>query len=442
MLEKKVKLLATINQADFSENFGSKTRNRLILSAPSTHTIENNAIWKLSMIALVLMCVCFNVDARRKTIRLRHDIPQQTTQRQHNVKNQMIEAEYAVMVDYETGERLLDIRADERCAPASMTKLMTLYLLFTAIKNGTASLEDEFEVSEEAQKSKGESRSFFQAGDKVKVEDLIRSIVVHSGNDACIIVAEGLFADVSLFVAEMNKIVEKFCLKNTHFMNPTGMPHYEHYSSCADLAIIARRIIKDFPEYYHYFSEKTFTINDITQPNRNILLGNKLNVDGLKTGVTNGGGYGMVASAVQHGNRLIAVVNGCKNPKSRAYNTNKLLMIGFKEFYTQKIAEAGQPISKAKVWLGTKGEVGVCTRENVFASIPKKFRHSLSVELKITEPIKAPIKLGVKLGELSYKYNNFTSKKYDVFACESIDKVGIFERATLTLKYLIFGTSN
>ncbi|MDR1982804.1 MAG: D-alanyl-D-alanine carboxypeptidase [Holosporaceae bacterium] len=352
--------------------------------------------------------------------------------------NQLISAKQAILIDHETGECLFEKCADEECVPSSMTKLMTLYLLFSAISSNRIKLDDEFPVSEIAQKMKG-SRSFFQAGTLAKVEDLIRSIVVHSGNDACVIVAEGLSGDIETFAEEMNEKGKEFGLRNTNFVNPTGMPDEEHFSSVRDLATISRRIISDFPQFYHYFSEKTFTINSITQQNRNNLLGNSLKVDGLKTGKTNSGGYGIAASAASEGKRLIAVINGCKTSKARAKDANKLLALGFREFTPFKIAEAGKQIAEISVWLGVKDKIGLCPHEDVTVLMPKKYRKLLKVEVKFKEPIEAPIALGTKLGELVYKYGTVTSQKYDLFAQESVGRADFFQRAKLSLKHLIFG---
>jgi D-alanyl-D-alanine carboxypeptidase (penicillin-binding protein 5/6) len=351
---------------------------------------------------------------------------------------QFINAGQAVLIDYETGDYLFEKCADERCVPSSMTKLMTLYLLFSAISSNRIKLDDEFPVSEAAQKMKG-SRSFFQAGTMAKIEDLIRSIVVHSGNDACIVVAEGMAGDVEAFVEEMNEKGKEFGLQNTNFVNPTGMPDEEHFSSVRDLATISRRIISDFPQFYRYFSEKIFTVNSITQQNRNTLLGNAQHVDGLKTGKTNSGGYGIAASASNDGKRLIVVVNGCRTSRERANDANKLLALGFKEFTPFKIAEAGKQISEISVWLGVKDKVGLCPHEDVTVLMPKKYRKLLKVEVKLSEPVDAPIALGAKLGELVYKYGNVTSRKYDLFAQEFIARADFFQRAKISLKHLIFG---
>jgi D-alanyl-D-alanine carboxypeptidase (penicillin-binding protein 5/6) len=319
-----------------------------------------------------------------------------------------------------------------------MTKLMTLYIVFSALESGRLKLDTEFPVSERAQKMPG-SRSLFQAGTLAKVEDLIRSIAVHSGNDACVVISEGISGDVSAFVKEMNEKAAEFGLQNTNFENPAGLPHENHFSTVYDIAVISRRIITDFPQYYRYFSEKVFTINSITQQNRNTLLGNSLKVDGLKTGKTDAGGYGISVSAQNDGKRIIVVVNGCKAAKSRAQDANKLLALAFKEFIPIKAAEAGKPISEIPVLFGIKEKAEVCTHENVVVSVPKKYKDSFKVEIKANEPLEAPIALGVKIGELTCKYGNFTSRPYDLFVCEAVEKVSFIQRVIITIKRFIFG---
>ncbi|MDR2781285.1 MAG: D-alanyl-D-alanine carboxypeptidase [Holosporaceae bacterium] len=355
--------------------------------------------------------------------------------------NEFLSAEQAISIDFETEDCLFEKNGHLRCAPSSMTKLMTLYIVFSAVGSGRIKLCDEFPVSEQAQKMTG-SRSFFQAGTMAKVEDLIKSIAVHSGNDACIVIAEGLAGDVAAFVEEMNEKAKEFGLQNTHFTNPAGLPNDDHFSSVHDIAIISKRLISDFPQFYHYLSEKVFTVNSITQHNRNTLLGNSLNVDGLKTGKTDAGGYGISISAKNDGKRLVVVVNGCKTAKARAADASKLLALGFKEFIPMKIAEAGQTISEVSILFGVKEKVGICAHENITVSVPKKYKDSLSVEIKVNEPVEAPIVLGAKLGELTYKYGNFTFKSYDLFACESVEKVNIFQRGIIMLKRLFLGNKN
>jgi D-alanyl-D-alanine carboxypeptidase (penicillin-binding protein 5/6) len=360
------------------------------------------------------------------------------TKKKASTPEEFISAKQAVLMESETEDCLYEKNADERRAPSSMTKLMTLYVLFSEIVAGRVKMDDEFHISEAAQKMQG-SRSFFQAGTTARVEDLIRSAAVHSGNDACVAIAEGISGDVDAFAEKMNEVAKKIGLQNTNFTNPTGMPNDEHFSSVRDIAIISKRIIADFPQFYHYFSEKTFTINSITQQNRNTLLGNTLKVDGLKTGKTDSGGYGIAVSAQNNGKRLIAVVNGCKTAKARAQNANKLLAVGFKEFVPVKIAEAGKPIVKIPVWMGTKDQADLCVREDVVASVRKKCAAQLKVEARFKSPVEAPIVLGAKIGELVYKCGNVESKPCDLFACEPVEKVNIFQRMSILLKRLFSG---
>lgn len=394
---------------------------------------------------LILLSVVavFNADCakQRKKVRLSKALSKRTAVQSAKQKVGLPDAKQAILIDFDTGGILYDRNSREKCSPSSMTKLMTSYILFSALRDGRLKMDDEFLVSEEAQRMEG-SRSFFKAGTYAKVEDLIRSIIVHSGNDACVIVAEALSGDPAIFVDEMNRKAEEFGLKDTHFTNPSGLPDEEHYSTVYDLAVIAQHLIKDFPEYYPYFSEKVFTVNGITQPNRNTLLGNSMGVDGLKTGHTNAGGYGLVSSAERNGKRLIAVVNGCSSMKSRSLASNSLLTLGYREFVNFRAIKAGTPIVKLKVWLGDKNEIELCTHEDINIMVPRKFQNELKIEAKMKEPIEAPIALGAKVGELTYRYGNFVSKKYDLFACQEVKKAGIFERAKSSIIYLTIGMSD
>lgn len=360
------------------------------------------------------------------------------SEKKSNENNKGIHAKEAILIDNETGDILFAKSATERCAPSSLTKLMTIYMLFSALSEGTITMDQEFYISPLAQSAEG-SRSFFRAGQKAKVEDLIRSIVVHSGNDACIIIAEALSGDVESFVEEMNEKAKEFHLKNTSFQNPTGLPNEKHFSCVYDIAVIARHLINDFPEYYHYFSEKTFTINGIKQANRNSLIGRLEGVDGMKTGHTDAGGFGLAASAISSGKRLIAVVNGCENEEERNADASKLLIFGFKAFIGCRICKANQPITFVKVWLGEVPTVALCTHENIFISLPKKYKKKLLVLAKIKEPIEAPIKAGQKLGTLTYEYGSHISKKYNLYACQNVMRGKLVDRAKDSIRYLILG---
>ncbi len=394
---------------------------------------------KILFLAIAIIFQLNYVDAKQKVRKHKQSVTNVIQNKNDN--ESFIEAKQAVLIDCDSGEILFEKNSNDICAPSSMTKLMTLYLLFSAIKEGRIKMEDELPVSENAQHKEG-SRSFYKAGTSAKVEDLIRSIVVHSGNDSCTIVAEALSGDDSIFAEEMNQKALEFGLKNSHFTNPAGLPDNNHYSTVHDLAVIAQRIIKDFPEYYHYFSEKVFEVNGISQQNRNTLLGNSMGVDGLKTGHTNAGGYGLVASTSMDGKRLIVVVNGCKSSRARAKSSNQLLAFGFKSFVRLKTIIAGTPIFNLKVWLGTAQEVGVCLHENLSISIPRKYQNSVKIEAKVVEPIEAPVSIGTKIGTLTYRYDNFKSKEYDLFACANVAKANIFERGKVAIKYLLFGNSS
>ena len=344
-----------------------------------------------------------------------------------------------VVIDHDTGDIILEKSAHERCIPSSMTKIMTLYLVFEAIENGTLRLDNEALVSEVA-KSKEGSRSFFEAGSSVKIENLIRSVAVHSGNDGCTVLAEKIAGDEDAFAAMMNSKAKEFGLRNTNFMNSTGLPHENHYSSVADIAIIAQRIIKDFPQFYHYFSEKSFAANGITQPNRNTLLGNSLNVDGLKTGKTQSGGCGIVISAKNNGKRLIVVVNGFSTEKMRATAANKLLAMGMQEYVLVKVAEKDKPIANTPVKFGKKDTVSLYVDNDIIAFVPRKYRENFRVELSVRDAIEAPIMVHEKLGTLVYKYGNHISEVYDIHSREYIEKVGFFKR--LLIGTISFFTSN
>lgn len=343
----------------------------------------------------------------------------------------------SVVMDFDTGEVLAAQDMDVRCAPSSMTKLMTIYLTFEALEEGRLNLTDELPVSEYAKSQEG-SRSFFESGTLAKVEDLIRSMIVHSGNDACVVIAEKLAGDETAFANIMNEKAAQFSLRNTHFMNSTGLPHEEHFSSMYDLAVITKHLITDFPQYYHYFSEKTFSVNGITQQNRNTLLGNSLGVDGLKTGHTSTGGFGIVISGVKDGKRLVCVVNGCPSTKARSTEANRLLAQGFNEYVTVKIARSDTPIATAAVDLGKLDKVNLYVDDNIDAAIPKNFRQSLVVGINVKEPFKAPVIAGTKVGVLTYKYGSFTSKEYPLFVRDSVAEMNILEIIIAKIKDLFF----
>lgn len=310
-------------------------------------------------------------------------------------------AKYAYMVDAETGTVLLDKDSSVAMNPSSMSKLMTMYVLFEALKNQNITLDTTFHVSEKAWKMGG-SKMFVKVGDDVRVEDLIRGIIVQSGNDACVVVAEGIAGTEEVFAERMNSAAEKLGLKQSHFVNSTGWPDPDHVMSARDIAVLAQAIIQEFPEYYPYYSETEFTYANIKQRNRNRLIGNTLGVDGLKTGHTEVAGYGISLSAkdVDTGRRVVLVVNGLDSDSSRISEGAKLLSYGLKAFENKSIARKGHVISSLPVWFGSKNNVTVAAGQDVMATVSKGDNGSFSAKIQALTPLKAPIQKGDKVGTL------------------------------------------
>ncbi|HIF11177.1 MAG TPA: D-alanyl-D-alanine carboxypeptidase, partial [Sneathiellales bacterium] len=273
-------------------------------------------------------------------------------------------ARHAIMVDYETGTVLLDKQSDLPIPPASMSKLMTAYLLFEQLAGGGVKLSDTFPVSEKAWRMGG-SKMFVLVNSEVNVEDLIRGIVVQSGNDACIVVAEALGGSEEGFADMMNEKAVELGMTNSTFANATGWPHPDQRMSAADLATLTRHMIRDFPGYYAYFEETSFTYNEIKQSNRNPLLYNNIGADGLKTGHTVEAGYGLASSAIRDGRRLILVTAGLSSAKERASENARLINWGFKEFENYALFEKGETVIDAKVWLGSEAAIPLIVPESV-----------------------------------------------------------------------------
>ncbi len=346
-------------------------------------------------------------------------------------------AKQAVLLDVETSEILFGKNSDKQMVPSSMTKLMTVYVVFERLKNDVLRLDDKFTVSEKAWR-KGGSKMFLRHTDRVSVEELLNGIIVQSGNDACIVVAEGVASSEENFVALMNKTAKKLGMNNSHFMNATGWPDAKHYMSAHDIAILSARLIKDFPEYYNsYFGKKEYTYSKIKQKNRNLLLWRNSNVDGLKTGHTDDGGYGIAASAKQNDRRIIAVVNGLKNELSRADEAQKLLNYGFRYFTKRKLFEAGKDISSADVWLGTSENVSLTTLKDVNIIVPKMRESEIKIEVSYDGPVPAPIKNGQQIGTLRIIIPDMAEKSLPLYANQTIEKAGIFPRLKKSIEYYL-----
>ncbi|MDR0407278.1 MAG: D-alanyl-D-alanine carboxypeptidase [Holosporales bacterium] len=354
------------------------------------------------------------------------------------IQKPALSAPYAYLEDFTTGTVLFSKNATSPMVPSSMTKLMTLYEVFSALKEGRLCLTDNLPISKKAGQARG-SRSFLEAGDRIPVEDLIRCIIVHSGNDACIVAAQALGGSEEAFAEMMTTTAQRLGAQSTVFKNATGWPEEGHYSSATDLALFARHLLLDFPQYYSYFSEKEFFINGILQRNRNTLLWRNIGVDGLKTGRTDAGGYGIVVSAVQKGQRLIAVINGCNNDKERAKDAETLLRWGFSEFVFYKIADKGEPVTSAEVWLGDAPTVGLVAHQSIGLVVPRRDTQGIKVEVVYKGPLETPIKAGDRVAVLYISVPGRAPVEYPLFANSRVDPIGALKRVQAAISYLLFG---
>ena len=348
-------------------------------------------------------------------------------------------ADAAFVLDANSHMILFEKNADLKQGPASMSKLMLIYMVFERLQNSTISLDHEFLVSKKAWKYGG-SKMFVNISDKVSVIDLLKGVIVQSGNDACIVLAEGMSGSEENMVEEMNEKAVDFGLKNSNFTNVTGWPHEDHYMSLKDIGYLSKLLITDFPEYYYLFSLNDFTYNDIEQFNRNKLISSN-GYDGLKTGRTSQSGYGIAASANRGDRRIVSVVNGLNSEKERINETKKLVNWSFREFINYNLYKAEDPIQLAKVWLGKEPFVPLVSNEDLNVTIKKKNIDKFKIKLVYETPILSPIKKGDKLAEL-HVIEGDDIKIKDIYAGKDIDKVGRFYRSFSIINYLLFGVSS
>ena len=352
-------------------------------------------------------------------------------------------AEQALLMDTATGEVLFEKNADMPMTPASMSKMMTVYMVFDRLKDGSLSLDDTFLVSENAWRKggakSGGSTMFLIPGKRVRVEDLIRGIIVQSGNDASIVVAEGLASSEEAFAEEMTQRSKELGLKNSVFKNATGWPNPGHVSTARDLATLALRTIEDFPEYYRYYSEKEFTYNDIRQINRNPLLYKDIAVDGLKTGHTLESGYGLAASATKGNRRLILVVNGLRTKRQRSREPERLLTWGFREFNNYRLFSAGEEVTKADVWLGESPKVALVIGKDMLVTLPRKARRGMKVTVTFDNPVPAPIAKGDPVAELVVTVPGREPIRVPLTAGAEVPRLGLIGRLFTALKAIIWG---
>lgn len=341
-----------------------------------------------------------------------------------------------LLLDFHSGQAIAQANANERMEPASLTKLMTAYLTFAALRQEHLHLKQTLPVSERAWRAEG-SRMFIQLNAPVMVEDLIRGMIVQSGNDACIALAEGISGSEETFVQRMNEQAQKFGMKNTHFMNVTGLPHPQHYTTAFDLSILARAIIRDFPEYYAYYSIKEFKYNNISQPNRNRLLWLDPTVDGMKTGHTESAGYCLITSARRDSRRLIAVVLGTASESARAAESQKLLNYGFQFYDTHRIYEKGQVVATLPVWKGSQNILKAGVDQDVYISLPKGQYPFLKAAMVSKQPLLAPLAVNDQMGTIKLTLGDQPFAEYPLRALENIPIANIFKRGLDSIKLML-----
>ena len=348
-------------------------------------------------------------------------------------------AREAILMDFDTGAVLFEKDADFSMPPASMSKIMTTFMVFEALRDGRVTMETLLPVIEKAWRMGG-SKMFVDVDTEVSVADLLRGVIVQSGNDACIVLAEGLAGSEEAFAALMTQRGAEIGLKNSRFANATGWPDPDHRTTARDLALLARMLIRDHGDYYPIFAEREFFWSNIRQGNRNPLLYKNIGADGLKTGHTEEAGYGLTASAVQDGRRLILVVNGLGSVKERASEATKLLTWGFRQFDNYKLLAAGETVEEAPVWLGDAARVPLVVRDPVVVTLERSGRKAMRAVVRYDSPIPAPITEGSKIAELSVSAPGMAVPlTVPLYAGADVPRLGPFGRIFGSIKFLIFG---
>lgn len=340
-----------------------------------------------------------------------------------------IEASSFVLQDYQTGKVLAENNADAKLAPASLTKIMTVYVVFKEIANGHLKLDDLATISKKAWSTSG-SRMFVEVNDRVKIEDLLKGVIIQSGNDASVALAEHVAGSEEVFAAMMNQQAERLGMKNTQFKNSDGLPVEGHYTTARDLAILTQALIKEFPDFYPWFSQKEFVYNKIVQHNRNQLLGRDPSVDGVKTGHTDEAGFCLVASALRNDMRLISVVMGAKSDNARAVQNQNLLNYGFRFYEAHKLYDGKKSLSDARVWKGDIKELPLGLTEDLYATIPRGHYNDLKAVINVDKNITAPVKEGDKLGSVEVSFKGEPIIKKDLVALKTVEKGNIFRQLT------------
>jgi len=347
-------------------------------------------------------------------------------------------ARWAYGMSFDTGATLMEKQADEEMPPSSMTKLMTVYLVYERLKQGRLKLEDELPVTEKAWRMQG-SKMFVQIGSTVKVEDLIRGVIVQSGNDAAIVLAEAIGGSEEGFAELMNKKAQDLGLTHSFFKNCTGWPDPEQHMSCRDIAVLAGRIIRDFPDYYHYDAEKSYRYNGIEQGNRNPMV-QRGTADGLKTGHTEAGGYGLVVSARRNDRRVILVLNGLTSMHERAAESERLADWLFFNFEDVTLFTAGDVVDRVPVWLGTARSVPLVAGRDVVVTLPRNWRQKASVKVRYAAPLQAPVGKGDTVGELMVTGEGVPTMDVPLLAADDVPRLGLPGRAIAVMSKYVTGT--
>ena len=349
----------------------------------------------------------------------------------------------AIVIDVDTGAVLFEKDADKRMPPASMSKVMTTYMVYQLMRENRVKPDDIFSVSENAWRKggakSGGSTMFLNLGSRAKVEDLLRGVVIQSGNDACIVLAEGLAASERAFAEEMTALGRKIGLRDSNFVNTTGWPDPDHYMTARDLATLSVRLIRDFPEHYKVYAERSFTYNGITQGNRNPLLYKDLGVDGIKTGHTQESGYSLAASAKRGERRLVTVVTGLKSMNERSRETERILEWGFREFNNYALFKAGEKIADAEVWLGVGPKVPLVIGDNVTLTMPRSARKDMKVKYSYRGPIAAPIAKGQPVAKLTISVPGRPPMEHVLVAGEGVAALGLTGRLKAAFRHILWG---
>ncbi|HVI50215.1 MAG TPA: D-alanyl-D-alanine carboxypeptidase family protein [Candidatus Sulfotelmatobacter sp.] len=353
-------------------------------------------------------------------------------------------ARQAIIVDFNTGTVLMDKNSDELMTPSSMSKLMTVYMVFSRLKDGSLKPSDTLPVSETAwkkhYKSDG-SMMFLPLNSMARVDDLLRGVIIQSGNDACSVLAEGLAGSEEAFAEQETRKSREIGLTKSTFRNASGLPEPGHQMTARDLSTLARRLILDFPQYYEIFSEKSFTYNNIKQDNRNPLIWQNIQgADGLKTGHTEDGGYGLVGSAVRDGRRVILVMNGLQAQKDRTEESQRLIEWAFREFDDYTLFKAGDTVTDAEVWLGRQATVPLVAGTDLQVTMPRTVRHDMKVVASYNGPIAAPIKKGAKVGVVTITAPGVPDQQLPLLAGADVEKLGFFGRIGAAIHTLLFGS--